>query len=72
MNTIQENRIPRHEAIVRLSFLLAEIAKHLGKPADGQANTDPDVLAFMEQAVHNEIASESQEARALDALDREV
>lgn len=72
MGTIYENRISKHEAVTRLSWLLAEIAKHLGKPVDGQANTYADVLAFIEQAVHNEIAAESQQARELDALDREV
>ncbi len=67
-----ENRVPRYETEIRLNMLLAQVAAHLDKPVFGQMTANPDVLAFVEQAVHNEIMSESQQVDRLDALDREI
>lgn len=75
MNAIYKEQESVADSYVRLYVLAEAVAQHLGhnRPVvDYNPMRDPDVLAFMEQAVHNEIASESQEARALDALDREV
>lgn len=62
----------KREAYIRYFVLAAEVAKHLGKDTDGSPSTDPDVLAFIEKAVRNEIAAESQQVKALDAMDLEV
>lgn len=63
------------ESYARLYVLAEAVQNHLSNPrpvVDYNPMCDPDVLTFIEHAVHNEIAAESQQVKELDALDQEV
>lgn len=76
----EHDQIGIGDAYTRLFLVGEQIAHLLGKmghehskmPVGYNPLQDPDVLAFLEQAVTNEVQAESQQVRQLDALDREV
>lgn len=68
-------KISPWQSQIRLFTAALIAARHLGRDwenADYDPLLDPDVIAFIQDAVNWEVMAESQQVRELDEIDREL